>query len=184
MRAFILENVSLIVFLVLAAGKGLVEIYAYRRQNRRGGQQSSMLSAAIIVLGSLTPVLILAEVLVLRHTLPLLLSLTFAGVYAILLVVRVVAVRTLGPYYSVNIRIVDDHRLVTEGIYGVLRHPIYLVGLLENLFYPLAAGAYLSAALLVLLGTPMLLVRRAEEEKLLLQKFGKEYERYKRSTWF
>jgi len=56
--------------------------------------------------------------------------------------------------------------------------------LLENALYPLACGAYVSAAILVLFGTPVILVRRAEEERSLARKFGAEYGRYTRRTWF
>ena len=185
MPEWIAENYSLAIFLVLATGKGLVEFYGYRHQNRTGGAQSGeRFSAYIIGLGLLMPRMILAEVVVLHHTIPLPLSLTFAVVYAVLLVIRVLAIRALGPYYSVNIRIVEDHRLVTEGVYRYVRHPIYLVGLLENALYPLACGAYLTAAVLVVLGTPALLMRRAQEEGALTRRFGAEYDAYKERTAF
>lgn len=43
--------------------------------------------------------------------------------------------------------------------------------------------AYLTAALLGILGTPPLLARRAEEERLLAGKFGDEYAAYRARTW-
>jgi len=176
--------VYLLMFLVLATSKGLVELWAYRRQNRGGGMQAGRFySVYSIVLGALTPVLILAEIVLLESVVPPVLSLVLAAVYLGLLAVRVVAIRTLGPYYSVNIRIVEDHQLVTSGIYRYVRNPIYVVGLLENLVYPLACGAWATAALLVLLGTPPLLARRAEEERLLAGTFGDEYAAYRARTW-
>ncbi len=175
----------LVVFLILAALKGLTESYAYRHVSREGGEQSSrFLSAYFMMMGLLTPVLVLLEILVLRHSVPIAVSVACAASYAALLFLRVMAIRTLGQYYSVNIRVAKEHRLITHGVYRRLRHPIYLVGLLESFFYPMAAGAYVSAALLVMLGSPAILIRRSQEERQLLQRFGQQYEEYRRTTWF
>lgn len=42
----------------------------------------------------------------------------------------------------------------------------------------------MSVALLVLVSTPAILRRGADEERLLLQKFGREHEECQRRTWF
>jgi protein-S-isoprenylcysteine O-methyltransferase Ste14 len=41
-------------------------------------------------------------------------------------VITIVAVRTLGRNYSVYVTIQEQHQLVQNGIYGVVRNPIYL----------------------------------------------------------
>ncbi len=68
-------------------------------------------------------------------------------------------------------------RLLTEGIYGRLRHPRYLGLLLELSAFALFVN-YLAAYGLIAAAIPLgyLLVRLEERE--LLQRFGKDYERY------
>jgi protein-S-isoprenylcysteine O-methyltransferase Ste14 len=40
--------------------------------------------------------------------------------------VRLVAARTLGRQFTGLVTVQDNHRLVQAGIYGVIRHPMYL----------------------------------------------------------
>ena len=74
-----------------------------------------------------------------------------------------------------------DTVLVTTGLYGIVRHPIYL-----GLFISLTALALMAANLLVLLPTLALLIvlyaSIAEEEVILIDRFGDEYREYKKRT--
>lgn len=178
------SHYQLAIFIFLALVKGLVELWVKPHCHSGGQESSQMISRLFIVLGSITPVLIFLEILWLGHSIPLNWCLVFAVAELLLLGLRIVSVRQLGSYYSVNVRIVDDHRLIRDGIYKYLRHPIYLVGLLENICYPMASGAYFTMAFLVLAGTPVILLRRIREEEALLVKLGDEYEEYRKATWF
>jgi protein-S-isoprenylcysteine O-methyltransferase Ste14 len=74
-------------------------------------------------------------------------------------------------------------KLVTKGIYSKLRHPVYVFGTLAIL--GIALYLHLWALLLVvLLIIPVQVVRARAEERVLLEKFGEEYLRYKSGTWF
>ncbi len=73
--------------------------------------------------------------------------------------------------------------LVTRGVYGRLRHPIYLfssvafAGLLLYLNEPLG--------ILGLLGIQFALVRLARREEQQLEAlYGQQYRQYKQQTWF
>lgn len=175
---------SLVIFLVLAVIKGAVEIWGKQHQNKGGQETSIFISWYFIIIGSLTPLLIFWEVFFVGHSFPLIPSLILAGTEIALLAVRVAGIKELGRFYSVNVRITEDHTLIKTGIYKCLRHPLYLVGILENIIYPLACGAYISALLLIVFGTPAILIRRREEETLLLESFGDEYREYMKETWF
>lgn len=41
-------------------------------------------------------------------------------------VFRIVAIRTLGVFYSHRVRVVDEHRIIDRGPYRLVRHPAYL----------------------------------------------------------
>lgn len=73
--------------------------------------------------------------------------------------------------------------IVQEGLYRKLRHPIYYFSWLAILGMVIF---FWSSYLLVMLCAISVLqiVRIKKEERLLEQKFGKEYSDYKKSTWF
>lgn len=92
------------------------------------------------------------------------------------------AARAMGANWSLIARTRADHRLVTEGVFAHVRHPIYLAMALFLLALALGLGheANLAvAAPLFALGT---WIRVREEEKLLRAQFGNAYERYAASV--
>lgn len=56
--------------------------------------------------------------------------------------IRVVSYRYLGPYFTFQLSIKKDHRLITDGPYAIVRHPsytgscIHLVGMALSLLGP------------------------------------------------
>lgn len=97
-------------------------------------------------------------------------------------VLRMWPVFVLGRRFSGLVAIQPGHRLVTGGIYGVIRHPSYLGLLINALGWGLAfrsgVGVLLAAANIV----PVVGRIRAEEA-LLRSQFGDEYEAYRARTW-
>jgi protein-S-isoprenylcysteine O-methyltransferase Ste14 len=90
------------------------------------------------------------------------------------------AMRALGKQWSLVARIVSGHELIQQGPFSVVRNPIYLAmfGLL------LQAGIVVSiwqaivpAVVLFLIGT---WIRIREEEKVLRQQFGPQFDDYAR----
>jgi protein-S-isoprenylcysteine O-methyltransferase Ste14 len=109
--------------------------------------------------------------------------LSVVGVVLIIsgVVIRLQAIRTLGRYFSNTLRIVGDHKLVTEGIYKHLRHPAYTGIILSLLGVPLIfSSAY--GFVVMLLVIPPLVYRIGVEEKMLIVKFGERYEEYSRHS--
>ncbi len=97
-------------------------------------------------------------------------------------VLRLAPVFVLGRRFSGLVAIQPDHRLVTHGIYGLIRHPSYLGLLVSALGWGLAfrAGVGVIIAALML---PVVLARIKAEERLLSEAFGAEYEAYRARTW-
>jgi protein-S-isoprenylcysteine O-methyltransferase Ste14 len=91
------------------------------------------------------------------------------------------SVLDLGRQYSAEVTIQPEHRLITHGLYGVIRHPRYLGLIVLVLGSALVYRAWIGvAADIVLLGT--LLWRISDEEKLLHREFGWEWEAYIKRT--
>lgn len=104
------------------------------------------------------------------------------GLYAGGGAVVLVALRTLGKQYSGYVTLQKDHQLVQSGIYGVIRHPIYLRGLLVSVGLPLVFRSWLVFPVFLLVS--VFVTRRIQqEEKLLAEQFGAEFEAYRRRTW-
>ena len=90
---------------------------------------------------------------------------------------------TLGTFFRTQVMLLDGQRLVTRGPYRILRHPAYTGGILVYAGFGLAMGNWLSFA-----AAPLLLLvayrRRIDvEEAVLRERFGADFEAYRRRTW-
>lgn len=90
---------------------------------------------------------------------------------------RLWPVFVLGNRFSGLVAIQPGHQLVTDGAYGLIRHPSYLGLIIGSLGWALAFRSGVGL-LLVLLTLPPLLARIRAEEALLRSHFGAEYEAY------
>lgn len=88
----------------------------------------------------------------------------------------------LGGLGGTKIVIEDDHRLITDGMYKYIRHPIYFGFLLIFSGYSFAMG---SIVMMILISIAFFLVFRKRmdiEENLLSEKFGDDFLEYKKRT--
>lgn len=90
------------------------------------------------------------------------------------------AIRTLGKQWALRARLVEGHKLITEGPYAWVRNPIY-TGMLGML---IATGLAMEHWLATVVAVPIfvvgLVVRVRSEEKLLRAAFGEEFKDYAR----
>jgi protein-S-isoprenylcysteine O-methyltransferase Ste14 len=94
---------------------------------------------------------------------------------------RLWPVFVLGHRFSGLVAIQPQHTLVTNGIYGVIRHPSYLGLLINSLGWALAFRSVVGV-LLTALTIPPLLARIHAEEIMLRSEFGAEYDAYRTRT--
>ena len=104
------------------------------------------------------------------------------AIYAAGGVLRMWPVFVLGRRFSGLVAIQPGHTLVTNGIYGTIRHPSYLGLLATMLGWALAFRSGVGILLAALALVP-LLARIGSEERLLRSQFGAEYEAYRARTW-
>lgn len=90
--------------------------------------------------------------------------------------------RDLGAGWSPSLEIAEGQRLITTGIYGSVRHPMYASLLLWSLAQPLLLQNWVAGppGLAVLLLA--LLLRVPGEERMMLDHFGDEYRAYSLRT--
>jgi len=87
----------------------------------------------------------------------------------------VLAIKELGRQWSLAARLTEGHKLITTGVYGIVRHPIYtaMLGILLATAIVFSHWVALMAAVAVfLIGTN---IRTNLEEGLLRDAFGEEF---------
>ncbi len=94
---------------------------------------------------------------------------------------RLWPVFVLGRRFSGLVAIQPGHRLVTSGVYAVIRHPSYMGLLVNSLGWALAFRSGVGVLLTVLM-VPPLVARIRAEEALLRSQFGAEYDAYRTRT--
>ena len=90
--------------------------------------------------------------------------------------------RTLGGNFSTGLAPKNNHNIVTEGPYALIRHPMYLA------YFVLFVSAFLISENWVIGVTGvaiigmLMTVRRVREERFLIERFGDSYREYKEKT--
>jgi len=93
------------------------------------------------------------------------------------------AILTLGRFFTVDVAIHSDHRLVTAGPYRWLRHPSYTGVLLAFAGVGLGFGSLPALAALLVPSGAALALRIRVEERALAQRFGEAWHAHARRTW-
>ena len=98
------------------------------------------------------------------------------------MVVRWVAILSLGRMFTVDVAIQADHVLVQKGLYKFVRHPSYSGLLLEFAGLAVYFGTWVSMIVIVVPVTCAMLYRIRWEEVALRKTFGAQYAEYAAHT--
>lgn len=88
----------------------------------------------------------------------------------------------LQSFWSPSLEIFKDHTLITSGIYGRIRHPMYASQWLMASAQVLLLQNALAGPVALLVFIPFYLLRVRAEEKLMLDTFGDSYRAYMQKT--
>lgn len=83
-------------------------------------------------------------------------------------------------YLSRTIEVQDGQKVIDIGLYGIVRHPMYLVTILLFLAMPLVLGSVIS--FLIFLVYPMILAKRIKNEEKILEEQLEGYKEYKQKV--
>ena len=104
------------------------------------------------------------------------------AIFAAALILRWWSVVVLGKFFTVDVAIASDHRLVVRGPYRLLRHPSYTGMMLAFAAFAVTLQNWISIiAVLVPIGMA-LAYRIRIEEAALTKAFGDEYRKYSTTT--
>jgi protein-S-isoprenylcysteine O-methyltransferase Ste14 len=88
----------------------------------------------------------------------------------------------LGAYWSVTLEVREGHRLVTQGLYRTVRHPMYLALLTCGAGQALALPNFVAGPAPFVAFALLFAMRLGPEERLMRETFGAEYEAYRART--
>ena len=80
-------------------------------------------------------------------------------------------------FLSRTIVVQEDQKVIDTGLYGIVRHPMYLSTIFLFLSMPLILGSFISFIIFLLY--PFIIVRRIKNEEKVLEKELKGYSEYK-----
>ena len=111
-------------------------------------------------------------------------SCQYIGIAIILagIILRFIAVVSLGKLFTVDVTIRQNHQLKKNGLYKYLRHPSYFASFLSFVGFGISSNNWISLLLVVFAILVVFIIRIRIEEKVLISHFGSEYIEYKKIT--
>ena len=184
-------GLSKFAFVMLAVGWYLIRYKYARRSNRtpvlrsaRGPRETALLGISLVGLGVLPlryvatgiPHFAAYALRPVQGWLGLLLA-------AVSLLMFQLTHQALGRNWSVSLDVREDHRLITDGVYRRVRHPMYsafwLWAVAQALLLPNWVAGFSG-----IVGFGILFFGRvAREERMMLEAFGDSYREYMSRTW-
>lgn len=157
-------NLVAVLFLAYIVFERLIELPIANRNTKRlkaaGGVEHSPGHYPLIV--AVHTGWILAMVW-LGHDNPV--SYVWLGLYAVLQVLRVYILGTLGRRWTTRIIVVPGEEKVVKGPFALVPHPNYLLVIVEILVAPLVLGLWEVAAIFSALNAAILVIRVSAEER-------------------
>ena len=159
-------------FVMAVAVQRLLEVRHSRRNERqllnRGAQEHAASQMAVMAaLHTLWLAASVIEVWVFRPPFRPWLAIAALTLFALGQTLRLLAIRALGPRWTVRVMTLPAAEPVVDGIYRYIRHPNYLGVILEIAALPLVHGAVWSSASFSVANAVVLSARiRAEEQAL------------------
>lgn len=92
---------------------------------------------------------------------------------------RLWALSSLGKFWNTKIMILPNHEIVSKGPYKFIKHPNYLIVILEIMLLPLMFEAYVTACVCSILNLIVLSIRIPIEERALQEftNYGVQFEK-------
>ena len=116
---------------------------------------------------------------------PALTPYAFYGGIALIIIgfmIRLAAIFTLRRYFTVDVAIAKDHKVIDRGLYGIVRHPSYTGSLISFFGLGLAFMNWLSLAILIIGPAIGIAYRIRVEEDALIGALGDDYRKYAMRT--
>ncbi|HDO06701.1 MAG TPA: isoprenylcysteine carboxylmethyltransferase family protein [Bacteroidetes bacterium] len=99
------------------------------------------------------------------------------------IIIRWISIIQLNKEFTVNVAIIKNHTLKTDGMYRHLRHPSYLGLLLIGFGLSISMNSIISMMVVTIPMLAALIYRIKTEENILISQFGETYKDYMKKTY-
>ncbi len=176
-----------LIFLLAYIAWGLSEVLLNRfMRSKTTDQQDADKNSLSLIWITISISITLAILIAMNYYAPISTNLIipYLGLAMILIgvVLRLVIIRSLGQFFTVDVTIREDHRLKKDGFYKYLRHPSYFASLLSFVGFGLSLNNWISLILVSAAIIVAFINRIKVEEKVLVEHFGEEYIAYQKTT--
>ncbi len=189
-----MDNVFKIIFLVCMIVAEVIR-FPHRQRNKREMREKKLAESRISPLDFTLDMLafIGMEVIPLvyiftswlnfaNYMLPAVLGWLGAVIFVVALWVLWRAHKDLGQNWSPTLQITQEHKLVTQGIYHSIRHPIYAAMWLWSLAQVLLLQNWIAGPATLIFFGIVYFRRTPREEQMMIDRFGAEYRTYMQQT--
>jgi len=160
----------------------LNRIYKTKKNREKDLDKSSLLIIWITIIISITLGVLSTNFIVVPISKTSFINYTGLVLIIVGSAIRLIAIRTLGKFFTVNLNLAVDHRLIKIGLYKFIRHPSYTGSLLSFFGFGISLNNW-SGLIIIFVPVLFSFIHRINiEEKLMSDQFGKEYEEYKKLT--
>jgi protein-S-isoprenylcysteine O-methyltransferase Ste14 len=94
----------------------------------------------------------------------------------------IIARAQLGRFGTAELITEEDHQLYTEGVYKYIRNPMYSGTLIATIGFCFVFRCIITLIIMFIYYFLVFRMRIIKEEKILIKKFGKQFEEYKKRT--
>ena len=94
----------------------------------------------------------------------------------------IVARAQLGRFGTAELITEEDHQLFTQGVYRYIRNPMYSGALIATIGFCLVFRCIITLIIMFIYYFLVFRMRIIEEERILIKKFGEQFEEYKKRT--
>ena len=113
---------------------------------------------------------------------PIFINIIGLGIMISGLLIRILSMRILGKYYSTLLFVNNEQMIITKGLYGIIRHPIYLGDLLFFIAIGLSVSNYIIFGIITISAIIAYIIRIGVEEKMMTSNMGNSYFEYCKKT--
>lgn len=173
----------LVGFMVLMVVLREFEVYWYQKNKIAGVKKALWTINFLGVSYAVFLILVVLEYFLIKRNINI--AVTSAGLF--LWIVRFFlkywGATTLNEFWSADIEIRENHRLVKKGPYRFLRHPVYFSNVIDVIAVTLIANSYYMLFTGAVIMIVFIYSRIPFEEKALIEKLGDEYRQYQKETY-
>jgi protein-S-isoprenylcysteine O-methyltransferase Ste14 len=180
---FLTNHIAALLILVTIMAWGMMELSQISQEDRpratRVGRPASRIAMLVCLAATVAVVNLVPHLVPAAAIRPGLVSFLIGFVLLLGgLMLRGWSIMTLGEYFTHNVMVSSDQRVVSSGPYHLLRHPSYAGVLLAAVGIGLTSANWVVVGGLLLLTLTPLLWRIHVEEKALLGTVGEPYRAY------